>query len=535
MASKKTGLIIGVALAGIAAAAMAGSGARLSGQLASASSTPLHLTRVSTAGTIFAPPPGAPLSFADIFQQVSPAVVSINVTTHVPAATTHGIHVPGLPFDLVPESPQGGGSGGGGGDDGDDSDGSSGGSGGSDDGGASTKAEASGSGFFISSDGYIVTNNHVVEHADDIKVVLTDKRELPAKVIGRDEATDLAVIKVEGANFPFVNFENSAKPRVGDWVIAIGNPFGLGGTATAGIVSAYGRDIGDSFVDFIQIDAPINRGNSGGPTFDVYGRVIGVNSAIFSPSGGSVGIGFAIPSDVVDQITKQLISGGKITRGYLGATIQNVTPELADSMGISGRKGALVADLVPGGPAQKAGVQPGDVVEALNGHDVGSSTELTRMVAQSHSGDILHLSILRGGKVRDVDVSSGVRPSEAQLAKAENGGDDSAGPDSGSAPAAKTPRTLGMMLGALDGDTRSHLGLPDTVHGAVVLGVRSSSDAGEKGLKAGDVIVMAGDRNVTAPGDVTAAVDAAKKDGRTSIRLGVRRDGHTSFLPIKLG
>jgi serine protease Do len=522
MAAKKTGLIIGVALAGIAAAALAGSGARFGGPVAGVGSHPLQLTRVST-GTIFAPPPGAPLSFADIFQQVSPAVVSINVVTHVAAPTAHGIHVPGLPFDLVPENPQGGG----GGEDGEE--------GGGDSGGGSTKAEASGSGFFISPDGYIVTNNHVVEHADDIKVVLTDKRELPAKVIGHDEATDLAVIKVDGANFPFVNFENSAKPRVGDWVIAIGNPFGLGGTATAGIVSAYGRDIGDSFVDFIQIDAPINRGNSGGPTFDVYGRVIGVNSAIFSPSGGSVGIGFAIPSDVVDQITKQLIAGGKITRGYLGATIQNVTPELAESMGIGGRKGALVADLVPGGPAQKAGVLPGDVIESLNGHDVGSSTELTRLVAQSHSGDVLHLSILRDGKIREINVSSGVRPSEAQLAKAQIGGDDSGGPDGSNAPAAKTPRTLGMMLGALDGDVRAHLGVPETVHGAVVLGVKSSSDAGEKGLKAGDIIVMAGDRNVTSPSDVTAAVEAAKKDGRTSIRLGVRRDGHTSFLPIKLG
>ena len=522
MAAKKTGLIIGVAIAGIAAAAMAGGGSRFSTQGASASSHPLALTRVST-GTIFSPPPGAPLSFADIFQQVSPAVVSINVTTHVPASTGHGIHVPGLPFDLVPEKPPSGG------DDGDDSDGDSG------DSSGSTKAQASGSGFFISSDGYIVTNNHVVEHADDIKVVLTDKTELPAKVIGHDEATDLAVIKVDGTNFPFVNFENSAKPRVGDWVIAIGNPFGLGGTATAGIVSAYGRDIGDSFVDFIQIDAPINRGNSGGPTFDVYGRVIGVNSAIFSPSGGSVGIGFAIPSDVVDQITKQLISGGKITRGYLGATIQNVTPELADSMGISGRKGALVADLVPGGPAQKAGVMPGDVVESLNGHDVNSSTELTRLVAQSRTGDTLHLAVLRDGKVRTVDVHSGLRPSEAQLARAQSGEDDSAGPDASAAPQPKTPRTLGMMLGALDDSTRSHLGLPDTVRGAVVLGVKGSSDAGEKGLKAGDVIVMAGDRNVAKPSDVTEAVAAAKKDGRSSIRLGVRRDGHTSFLPIKLG
>jgi serine protease Do len=523
MAAKKTGLIIGVALAGIAAAAMAGSGARWPAQTASAGNQPLQLTRVST-GTIFSPPPGAPLSFADIFQRVSPAVVSINVITHVPNTTAHGIHVPGLPFNLVPENPQGG-------DDGDDSDGG----GGDDSNSGTTKAEASGSGFFISPDGYIVTNNHVVEHADDIKVVLTDKTELPAKVVGRDEATDLAVIKVQGSNFPFVDFENSAKPRVGDWVIAIGNPFGLGGTATAGIVSAYGRDIGDSFVDFIQIDAPINRGNSGGPTFDVYGRVIGVNSAIFSPSGGSVGIGFAIPSDVVDQITKQLIAGGKITRGYLGATIQNVTPELADSMGISGRKGALVADLVPGGPAQKAGVLPGDVITQLNGHDVGSSTELTRLVAQSHSGDTLHVSILRDGKMRDIDVRSGLRPSEAQLARNAGQGDDQSGSDSSGPPAAKAPRTLGMMLGALDDDTRAHLGLPDTVHGAVVLGVKTASDAGEKGLKAGDVIVMAGDRNVTGPGDVAEAVTAAKHDGRSSIRLGIRRDGHTSFLPIKLG
>ena len=515
MAAKKTGLIIGVALAGIAAAAMAGGGTRWPAQIASASEHPLQLTRVST-GTIFAPPPGAPLSFADIFQRVSPAVVSINVMTHVPAAS-RGIQVPGLPFNIVPENPPGG-------DDGDDGDGA-----------GSTKAEASGSGFFISPDGYIVTNNHVVEHADDIKVVLPDKTELPAKVVGRDEATDLAVIKVQGANYPFVDFENSAKPRVGDWVIAIGNPFGLGGTATAGIVSAYGRDIGDSFVDFIQIDAPINRGNSGGPTFDVYGRVIGVNSAIFSPSGGSVGIGFAIPSDVVDRITKQLIATGKITRGYLGATIQPVTPELAESMGVPGQKGALVADLVPGGPAEKAGVLAGDLVTALDGHPVASPTELTRMVAQSQSGDILHVTVLRDGKPRTVDVRSGERPSEDQLAQNGGGDDDQGGPDAPAAPAQKEPRTLGMLLGALDSGTRAHLGLPDTVHGAVVLGVKGSSDAGEKGLKAGDVIVMAGDRNVTGPTDVAAAVAAAKQDGRASIRLGVRRDGHTSFLPIKLG
>ena len=207
------------------------------------------------------------------------------------------------------------------------------------------------------------------------------------------------MLKVQGSGFPFVDFENSAKPRVGDWVLAVGNPYGLNGTATAGIVSAYGRNIGDNFVDFIQIDAPINRGNSGGPTFDIYGRVIGVNSAIFSPTGGSVGIGFAIPADVADNITKALISGGKVTRGFLGATIQDVTPDIADSMGMSGKKGALVADLVAAGPAQKAGgVQPGDVIVDLNGHPVTSATDLTRLVASQHPGDTIHLSVLARGK-----------------------------------------------------------------------------------------------------------------------------------------
>ncbi|HTE79686.1 MAG TPA: trypsin-like peptidase domain-containing protein, partial [Reyranella sp.] len=325
MTSKKTGYLLGaVAGAGIMVAAVAGAGVRLPSAQAD---QPPHLIKASTA-PIFAPPPGAPMSFADIFAQVSPAVVSINVTSRVDSSALRGIPgFPGLPFGGAPD------------DDDDDS-------GAAPDRGPATPPQggrtnkgqprlptqqSSGSGFFISTDGYIVTNNHVVENAESIKVVLKDETELEATVVGRDEGTDLAVIKVKGgrSNFPFVNFENSAKPRVGDWVIAVGNPFGLGGTATAGIISAYGRDIGETFVDYIQIDAPINRGNSGGPTFDIYGRVIGVNTAIFSPSGGSVGIGFAIPADVADQVTKQLISGGKIQRGYIGATIQNFTQEMA--------------------------------------------------------------------------------------------------------------------------------------------------------------------------------------------------------------
>jgi serine protease Do len=516
MASTKTGLIIGVAAAGVAAAALAGAGVRWTPTLVSMQDHHLPVTQVSTA-TIFAPPPGAPMSFADIFDKVSPAVVTIDVTSHLDArAIPRGLRIPGLPFNVVPPNPKGGG---GGGDDDESAP-------------QGPKAQSSGSGFFISSNGYIVTNNHVVENADEIKVTLKDGRELPGKVVGRDEATDLAVVKVEGAGFPFVDFENSAKPRVGDWVIAVGNPFGLGGTATAGIVSAYGRDIGDSFVDFIQIDAPINRGNSGGPTFDIYGRVIGVNSAIFSPSGGSVGIGFAIPADVADTITKQLIASGKVTRGYLGATIQNVTPEIAESMGMKGRKGALVAELVPGGPADKAGLQPGDVVVELDGKQVASSVELTRMVALSHSGDILHLSVLRDGKARALDVRSGTRPSEAQLAA--NNREEDSGSDQSETPEAQHPNALGMSLGAIDEATRRHLGLAPDVKGAIVLSVKSSSDAGEKGLRAGDILVRAGDTSVSGPADVQTAVARAKKDGMASILVGVRREGHTLFIPLKI-
>jgi len=517
MASKKTGIIIGVAAAGVAAVGLAGLGVRWSPPFGQGDSHFLPLTHISTS-SIFAPPPGGPLSFADIFEKVSPAVVQIEVTSHIDPSKVPG--PPGLFNQAPPDN-------GGGDDGGDDSSGA-----GKDGKPKGPKAESAGSGFFISADGYITTNNHVVENADEIEVTLKDGRKLPAKIIGRDEATDLAVIKVEGTNFPYVDFENSAKPRVGDWVLAVGNPFGLGGTATAGIVSAYGRDLGDSFVDFIQIDAPINRGNSGGPTFDIYGRVIGVNSEIFSPSGGSVGIGFAIPADVADNITKALIKGGKITRGYLGATIQNVTPEVADSLGMSGQKGALVAELTPGGPAQKAGVQPEDVIVELDGHPVGSSTELTRLVGETQSGEIIHLKIIRGGKPRMIEVRSGVRPSESQLAQSEAGGDDgSNAPDS---PAAKAPSILGLTLAPIDPASRAKLDLPPTLKGALVIAVDGASDAAEKGLRAGDVIDYADQHAVDSPKDVVASVAVVKKEGLGSILLGVRREGHTLFVPIKI-
>ena len=505
MTSKTTGYLLGaLAGVGIAGAALAGAG------LPPARAERPGIIKASTA-PIFAPPPGAPLTFADIFETVAPAVVSINVTSKAdPAAARR--QIPGLPFDIVPRGGQG--------------------EGGDGDNARPQTQQSSGSGFFISADGYIVTNNHVVENAQDIKVVLKDERELDAVVVGRDEGTDLAVIKVKGSNFSFVNFENSAKPRVGDWVIAVGNPFGLGGTATSGIVSAYGRDIGETFVDYIQIDAPINRGNSGGPTFDIYGRVIGVNTAIFSPSGGSVGIGFAIPAEVADSITKQLIAGGKITRGYIGASIQNFTPEMADAQGLKGQKGALVADLIPNGPASKAGVLQGDVVIGVNGVTVRSSSELTREVAKAHAGDSLNVDLLRDGKRKTVAVRSGIRPTEKELAANDNlpgqgGSGDPAGP------AAQRPTVLGLALAPLDAATRRKLNLDPNVRGVLVDSVDASSDAGQKGLRKGDVVVKAADRDIASAADLAQAVDAAKKAGRPSVLLGVLRDGRTTFLPVK--
>ena len=449
-----------------------------------------------------APVAGAPASFADIVQRVAPAVVSIDVeskATRDPAAFTgpvpfgpQGGDGQGVPdfrqfFGQQPPADQ-----------------------------PAPKMEATGSGFFISADGYIVTNNHVVENADKITVRTNDDRTLTAKLVGRDPATDLAVIKVEGANFPYVDFENKAKPRVGDWVIAVGNPFNLGGSATAGIVSALARPkvSGSSYVDYMQIDAPINRGNSGGPTFDIYGRVVGVNTAIFSPTGGSVGIGFDIPADVAQSISQQLIADGKITRGYIGAMIQDVTPEIAESMGLSTHDGALVADVTPAGPSATAGLKSGDLVLEVDGHAVTSASDLTRQVALAKPGADLQLKVRRDGAVREIAVRSGVRPSDVTLASngapADNGAD-------------KAPsRVLGMRLAAN----------PDG--GLTIQGVSSSSDAGDKGLHQGDVIMRAGEQKTDTPDQLSSAVEAARHAGRKSVLLLVKHDGRRLFVPIEV-
>jgi len=493
------GLFLG---AGVAVAALAGTGLRWPDAVAENQPA---LIQTSTA-PIFAPPPGAPLSFADIFERVAPAVVSLDVTSR--AAPRQQLQIPGLPgFPFpMPEAPEG-------------------------EGPQGREAQATGSGFFISADGYVVTNNHVVANAERIKVRLNDMRELDAVLVGRDEGTDLAVLKVEGDNFPFVTFETQAVPRVGDWVIAVGNPFNLGGTATAGIISAHGRDIGERYVDYLQIDAPINRGNSGGPTFDIYGRVIGVNTAIFSPTGGSVGIGFAIPAEVAETITRQLISGGSITRGYLGVTIQNVTPEVADSLGIEARSGALVSDVVAGGPAAQGGVQQGDVILSINGRSVSSSTDLTRQVANAQVGQTVGLEVLRGGQRRSLQVRAGVRPSEAELAAGGNSG--GGGGQAPSAPRATT-NVLGMALTPLDAAARTRLGVAAGINGVAVENVTADSEAGRRGLRRGDVIQRVGDRAVTTPAEVEAAVAEARSGDRPAVLLLVNREGRPLFTALRL-
>jgi serine protease Do len=518
MQFRKKGFVAGAVVgAAVAAAALAGTG--LTWPAASAGPAPT-LVRTASTSPIFAPPPGAPLSFADIFERVAPAVVSIDVTSRAQPRGQGGGRpgmpsipgLPGFPFAL-PQQP-------------DDEDGGQGGQG-----NQRPEAQATGSGFFISADGYIVTNNHVVENAEKIVVRLNDMRELEARLIGRDEGTDLAVLKVEGRNFPFVTFEKDAQPRVGDWVIAVGNPFNLGGTATAGIISAHGRDIGERYVDYLQIDAPINRGNSGGPTFDVYGRVIGVNTAIFSPTGGSVGIGFAIPADIADNITKQLISGGRITRGYLGVTIQNVTPEVAESLGVEAKQGALVSDVVPDGPAARGGVRQGDIILSINGRPVASNTDLTRQVANARVGESLRLEVLREGRRQTLQVTSGTRPSEAELAGNEN--DPGGQTPTPRAPSAVT-NVLGMGLTTLDAAARTRLGIQAGVSGVAIESVSANSEAGRRGLRRGDVIQRIGDKPVTAPTEIEAAVAEARKTNRTAVLLLIVREGRPLFTALRL-
>lgn len=466
-------------------------------------------------GVAFAPPQGAPLSFADIFAQVSPAVVQIEVETRREAGPQDSlIQIPGLPF-AIPNPNQGQ----------QDEDGG-------------VRGRGAGSGFFISADGFIVTNNHVVEDATEITVKLADGREIKATVVGRDEETDLAVIKVDGSDYPFVSFEESAQPRVGDWVVAVGNPFGLGGTATAGIVSALGRGSLDSrtpYTDYIQIDAAINTGNSGGPTFDIYGRVIGVNSAIISPgmNGGSVGIGFAIPASVAKPTTDRLMRGETIARGYLGATLQTLGRAEWRALGLPDDfKGAYVAEVTPGAPAAEAGLRQGDYMVSVNGKVVDGSTEATREVARARPGDNIRLEIIRDGRRQTLNVRSGTRPTPAELAALNSGTGGATAP--GQPPAAAGQVVEGLTLSAITPALRQRYEIPDTVSGVVITDVaRGSAAAGER-LQAGLVITRVDNKVVSTPAEAEAAIEAVRASGRPGVLLFIRapQGGVPIVLPL---
>src|SRR5208337_4824858 len=465
---------------------------------------PAHAVAASAiAASAIAPEPAAgPASFADIVDRVKPAVVSVKVTLSEVDQSNDEDEGQGLP-DFPPNSPfyrffhhfglPGHGEGM----------------------PSRHSTMAQGSGFFISSDGYIVTNNHVVDHATDVTITTADGKTLPAKVIGVDSKTDLALLKAQGTDFPFVSF-SARPPRVGDWVIAVGNPFGLGGTVTAGIVSARGRDIGSGpYDDFLQIDAPVNHGNSGGPTFNAQGEVVGVNTAIFSPSGGSVGIGFAITSDVVKNVVQQLKENGAVTRGWIGVEIQPVTPDLADNLGLKNAAGALVAAAQKDSPAAAAGVKSGDVITAVDGEAVADPHDLARRIAALGPKKTAKLSIIRNGSTQTVKVTLGSVPDDKQ-ARADD-------PDESSKDAmTKYGMTLAPAA-SVEGAGKN---------GVVVADVDPDGAAAQKGIRTGDVIVEVAGKPVSRPSDVTAAIDAAKADGKKSVLLRVSSEDNMRFVAL---
>ncbi|MEP0708148.1 MAG: Do family serine endopeptidase [Parvibaculum sp.] len=436
-------------------------------------------------------------SFADLVQKVNPAVVSIRVDEEVEARGSAAMpdlpFPPGSPFekffrDLQPQGPDGA--------------------------PRRRHATALGSGFLISADGYIVTNNHVVGDGKDITVVRDDGTEMSAKLIGRDPKTDLALVKVESKGaLPYVVFGDSDSVRVGDWVLAVGNPFGLGGTVTTGIVSARGREIGAGpYDDFIQIDASINKGNSGGPTFDVHGNVVGVNTAIFSPTGGSVGIGFAIPAAIAQKVIAQLKEDGKVTRGWLGVTIQQVDDDLAASLLLDKARGALVAQVAEDSPAEDSGIKTGDVILNVNGKEMEDVRAVSRTVADLEPDTDAEIVVWRDEGRKTIDVEIGTFPENLEMA--------SAAPSDGT-PEAGTTESLGLALA-------------ETPDGVVIRSVDPASDAAEKGVRPGDVIVKVSGRDVKKPSDVVAGVEEASKADKNSVLLLLRSEEQQRFVALTL-
>ncbi|MDE8345434.1 MAG: Do family serine endopeptidase [Acidocella sp.] len=457
--------------------------------------------------------------FTNLVKQVTPAVVSIDVHLMLDQTSDDqsgndggqgggGPQIPGFPpgfpFGMMPGMNQ-----------------------------APQPVEAKGSGFIIDPSGIIVTNNHVVKDAKTVSVTLSDGVSYPAKVIGTDPKTDLAVLRINaGHPLPYVQLGNSADVEPGEWVVALGNPFGLGGTVTAGIVSALGRDIGDGPYDkFIQIDAPINEGNSGGPLFDQRGNVIGINTAILSPSGGSVGIGFAIPSDMVKRVVSQLVANGKVVRGYLGVEAEMITPPVAQALGLGSgdpaSDGALVAAVSKGSPAFRAGLKPMDVITAVNGQPIKNPSDLAASIANVAPGDDTKISLVRAGKAETMRVAVAAMPSNPDAAF-QQGGNGPSGPDAGHA-------TLGLTLAPLTPDARAQLNLPSDAAGALVAGVKPNSPADQVGLQPGDLVVGVGAQPISSPADAVAAIDTARKSGAHAVLLRVVRQGQALIVGIGVG
>ena len=455
---------------------------------------------------------GAPASFADLTEILQPAVVNISTRQRI---TIDNNPFQGTPFaDLFGNNGQP----------------------------VTREGQSLGSGFIVSPDGYVVTNNHVVSpdrraQLEEVTVTMPDGTEYPAEVVGRDPASDLAVLKIErGEPFPFVKFGDSSQARVGDWVIAIGNPFGLGGTVTSGIVSALLRNTGGGAYDrYIQTDASINRGNSGGPLFDMQGNVIGINNAIFSPTGGSVGIGFAIPAEDAAPIVRSLISGEEILRGYLGVQIQPITEDFADALGLPERRGEFIQSVQPGEPAERAGLQAGDVVVEVNSREVTPDQTLSYLVANIRPGTTVPVEIIRDGRRRTLNVTVGRRPSEEELAAQQFNPDEQA-PD---APVQQgggvVEKALGLSTTPLTPRLATQLGLPSDTAGVVVTAVDPSSDAAAKGIGRGFIILRANNAEVASVDQLEAQIRQAQRDGREALLLRLRaRNGPAVSVPLRL-
>lgn len=449
---------------------------------------------------------GAPDSFADLAERLSPAVVNISTSQVLKPGD---MAIPGVPedsplndfFDEFMEQQQGP---------------------------RPQRVQSLGSGFVIDPKGIVITNNHVIEGADKIEVTFIDGTTLPATVKGSDPKTDLAVLEViSDKPLPYVELGDSERIRVGDWVVAIGNPFGLGGSVTAGIVSALNRDIhAGNYDDFIQTDAAINRGNSGGPLFDMQGRVIGVNSAIISPSGASVGIGFAVPTSTVKPVVDQIMKYGETRRGWIGVRIQSVTPEIAESLGLGVARGALVAGVSPDGPASAAGIETGDIVLAFNGRTINAMRDLPRVVAEADIGSTVDVQLFRDGETLTRKIEVGRLEDEEEKVAQSAPKDE---------PLEKATVVLGLSLSALNDDLRRRFGVPAETEGVLVTDVDPLGAAIEKGIRPGDVIVEVAQRPVSTPADVERIVLSEEKGGRRSVLLRMSSAGDIRFVALRLG